>query len=433
MIGFCYSNDYNFKEHKIWHLLYDVIFNKKDVHNIISLLRNVYNYDNNTLLYNTILLTPNEQHELYTILTMFVSKYIRYIDSDKSDTNNIYVIPKEISIPLLEICDILGVKPIITHAAVDLYNFKFIDETLLGEDKYKINNLQSLYTFTGSKDEERFYLTMVSVELLGAEIMDKYNELIEYCNNINKFTIEYNKRIGVFLLFLNNKLHTMLHELYKLNTKTCNPDMFFNIIRPYLQGNTIYYINKGGDEVEYNLIGGSAAQSSIIQFIDIICGIKLNCKYLKDIRNYMPLKDKQFLELVEKKDTIKKLINRGDIFKCPFARNNKLYYNNIIDTIISFRKYHFNLTKLYIKRFIVDKNVIGTGGTEFEQLLSNIITATKTHKYNIYFNYDDIYICFMLIINCVLLFYSMFNQHIIIYSILIIPINFCINLLYTMI
>lgn len=73
-------------------------------------------------------------------------------------------------------------------------------------------------------------------------------------------------------------------EILKRMDEQCNPDVFYNRIRPFLAGsknmglaglpNGVFYDEGDGEGDWRQYSGGSNAQSSLIQFFDVVLGVE---------------------------------------------------------------------------------------------------------------------------------------------------------------
>ena len=208
--------------------------------------------------------------------------------------------------------------PVATYAAVCLWNFKplFADEHV-----DNLENLATLTTFTGSIDESWFYLVSVAIEARGAPILPLMLTAIECARVDDCLTV-----ITCLQAFAErlDDLGSLLQRMHE----SCDPQVFYNRIRPFLAGsknmaeaglpNGVMY-EDGRGAVEYRQYsGGSNAQSSIIQFFDIVLGIEhrptgekkdLSSEsevdgtlpppkhnFLLEMRKYMPGPHRRFLE-----------------------------------------------------------------------------------------------------------------------------------------
>jgi indoleamine 2,3-dioxygenase len=244
---------------------------------------------------------------------------------------------------------------------------------------------------TGTNDENWFYLIMIMIEGKGGEIL---KEIINIEDKIKKKNIKY---IINFLKRLHNNL-VIITKIIKKMYEKCDPNIFYNKIRIYLSGSKNDKLPNGIKIDKTNIIlkydGGSAAQSTLIQVYDTILGIKHNDyeeKYLDNMKKYMPLKHRKYLEKIESFENIKDLIKKN-------SNNSKLLknYNKCVLQLLNFRKAHMGIVKIYVINFIKNKeeiiyktkkknelfikksiNAQGTGGTNINIFLGNIIKNTK--------------------------------------------------------
>ncbi|KHN95177.1 Indoleamine 2,3-dioxygenase subfamily [Metarhizium album ARSEF 1941] len=182
-------------------------------------------------------------------------------------------LPKAISVPLLEISDHLEVPPVATYAAVCLWNFKpvFVDEEI-----DSLENLATLNTFTGSIDESWFYLVSVAIEARGAPILDLMLTAIGAARRNDA------KTVTRCLVSFAERLTDLTNILVRM-PESCDPTVFYHRVRPFLAGSKnmaeaglphgVLYDQGTGTEKYRQYSGGSNAQSSLIQFFDIVLGI----------------------------------------------------------------------------------------------------------------------------------------------------------------
>lgn len=210
-----------------------------------------------------------EWRRAYSLLCFMAHGYIWGGDSP-SDR-----LPPAIAVPLLEIADYLEVPPVATYAAVCLWNFKplFVDE-----DIESLDNLATLTTFTGASDESWFYLVSVAIEARGAPIIPLMLTAIAAAREDDAGTVTRCVRAFAERLDDLGVLLSRMHE-------QCHPTIFYDRIRPFLAGSknmaeaglpngVRYEIDASGRGEYHQYSGGSNAQSSIIQFFDIVLGIE---------------------------------------------------------------------------------------------------------------------------------------------------------------
>jgi len=208
-----------------------------------------------------------EWRRAYSLLCFIAHGYIWGGDSP-SDR-----LPPPIAVPLLEVSEKLELPPVATFAAVCLWNFKplFMDE---GIDN--LENLATLNTLTGSLDESWFYLVSVAIEARGGPIISLMLTAIAAARNDDAVAVTRCLRAFAERLDDLGGLLQRIHE-------NCDPTIFYNRVRPFLAGSKnmaeaglplgVIYEDGTGTETYRQYSGGSNAQSSLIQFFDIVLGI----------------------------------------------------------------------------------------------------------------------------------------------------------------
>jgi indoleamine 2,3-dioxygenase len=266
---------------------------------------------------------------------------------------------------LLHISTYLEVPPVATYAAVCLWNFKplFADEHI-----DNLENLATLTTFTGSIDESWFYLVSVAIEARGAPILPLMLTAIEAARVNDSATITACLRAFAERL---DDLGTLLQRMHE----SCDPQVFYHRVRPFLAGsknmaeaglpNGVLYVDGTGSEEYRQYSGGSNAQSSIIQFFDIILGIEHRPtgekkdpsseselegrapppkhNFLLEMRKYMPGPHRRFLEDVTLVANIRDYVEANTNIK-----ELTLAYDACLAMLRAFRDKHINIVSRYI-------------------------------------------------------------------------------------
>lgn len=225
--------------------------------------------DNLPVLSTTGLEHDAEWRRAYSLLIFMAHGYIWGGDSP-SDR-----LPPAISVPLLKVSEYLEVPPVATYAGLCMWNFKplFVDE-----DIDDLDNLATLHTFTGSSDESWFYLVSVAIEARGAPIIPLMLTAIAAARENDAATVT--RCLRTFAERLDD-LGTLLHRM----NEQCHPTIFYDRIRPFLAGSknmaeaglpngVLYEVDASGRGEYRQYSGGSNAQSSIVQFFDLVLGIE---------------------------------------------------------------------------------------------------------------------------------------------------------------
>lgn len=275
------------------------------------------------------------------------------------------VLPEQISKPWLETSDVLGLPPIATYADLCLWNFKQILPTDT-EDFWDLDNLTTINTFTGSIDESWFYLISVYFEYKGSFAIKAGLEAAKSALNDDP------KKLVAALQSLAECIDHLGSVLMRME-EMCDPHVFYFRIRPYLAGwknmadvgldknGIMYKGDPSGKPRAY--AGGSNAQSSLIQFLDVLLSVKhystgerpLPHKektseqapenaFMDEMRFYMPKKHREFLKDLGDTTTIREyVLEHGD-------ENSELTisYDACLAMLKLFRDKHIQIVTRYV-------------------------------------------------------------------------------------
>lgn len=277
------------------------------------------------------LYTESEWRRAYSILTFMAHGYIW------SGEKPAERLPPSITYPLLQVSDHLELPPVATYSAVCLWNYKPI---FLADNKFTLDNLSTLATFTGSVDEQWFYLVSVAIEAKGGPTIPLMLKAIRAARDGDKDTVTTCLRTLAETL---DELGSLLVRMYE----QCDPHIFYHRIRPYLAGsknmkdaglpNGVFYDDGSRNAKWRQYGGGSNAQSSLIQFFDVILGVehrptgskpgessesesdpgtgpKPRHNFIHEMRTYMPGPHRRFLQAIESVANIREFVelNRKD-------------------------------------------------------------------------------------------------------------------------
>ncbi|PWA01985.1 hypothetical protein BB558_001883 [Smittium angustum] len=340
----------------------------------------------------------------YTALSFMVNGYVWCLHEKPEER-----LPKSLAIPFSQISEYFDISPITTNAAVVLWNWKTLDKR---DDMMNLNNLATIFSFTGSPDEAWFYLVSTAIECRGGEAIKCSRKILNSIHNNNPDgIIEGIDGLSVVI----KDFIKLLSRMYERN----DPHMFYWKTRPYLAGwenmesaglkNGVLYegtyeldttkdaASQHEQEMKHykKLSGGSAAQSSILQVIDIILGIRHyndddtdeqngtetvkapGNPYLLRMRDYMPGQHRKFLIDLERvcklreyvivntidvsnvnnekfSESIEVLdnINESKTTKGQFSKEKQKEllksYNKCVSTLKAFRDSHITLVRTYI-------------------------------------------------------------------------------------
>ena len=181
-----------------------------------------------------------------------------------------------------------------------------------------------------------------------------------------------------------------------------DPDVFYNTLRPFLAGwenmsdsglsNGVKYGRNG----EYKkFAGGSNAQSSLIQFLDILLNVKHNPtgsknekpetdssskfrpkSYIYEMRNYMPKIHREFLENFSNICNVKEFVFSN-------KENLSLYqsYEKCLDELKMFRDKHMQLVTRYIIKPAKKRAIEGSENKNTKEASGLAITGTGSTSF----------------------------------------------------
>jgi len=300
-----------------------------------------------------------EWRRAYSLLSFMAHGYIWGGDSP-SDR-----LPPSIAVPLLKVSQHLEVPPVATYAAVCLWNFKPL---FMDEDIDNLENLATLNTFTGALDESWFYLVSVAMEARGAPIIPLMLEAIEAARKNDAAAVTRN------LNTFGERLDDITALLQRMH-ESCDPTIFYHRIRPFLAGsknmaeaglpNGVIYEDGSGTENYRQYAGGSNAQSSLIQFFDVVLGIEHRPtgekrgrqdeqesqgrppapkhNFIMEMRRYMPGPHARFLGDVQAVANIRDFVERNRS-NGPLA----LAYDACLSMLSNLRDKHIAIVTRYI-------------------------------------------------------------------------------------
>lgn len=183
-------------------------------------------------------------------------------------------LPSNISTPLLRTAEHFEIPPVTTYATVCLWNFRPVFSTLPID---RIDNLSTLCSFTGSIDEQWFYLVSTAIEARGAPTIPLMLAAMAAARSDDSGTVA--ECLSAFAERIED-LRDLLSRMYE----HCSPEAFYFRIRPLLAGSKnmadaglphgVIYEEAAGNTEYRQYSGGSNAQSSLIQFFDLVLGVE---------------------------------------------------------------------------------------------------------------------------------------------------------------
>jgi indoleamine 2,3-dioxygenase len=134
------------------------------------------------------------------------------------------ILPRCLAVPWFDVSCRLEIKPSLSYAAVDLWNYK-----VLSTDPISFGNIGIHHTFSGCFDEAWFFLIPLGMELAGAPAIPAIIEA--------KMGIESNShaKVAVNLGIIADSVEKMSIVFQQMRDKN-DPHIFWNRVRPYAGG-----------------------------------------------------------------------------------------------------------------------------------------------------------------------------------------------------
>lgn len=200
-----------------------------------------------------------------------------------SEEGPVETIPAQLAEPFLHVCDRLGTEPVLSYAGLCLWNWapKTRDGRYIGNggtrnDFFELHELSPLASFTGSPGESAFHHVPVLNEAEGGPLVSLLLDAIAAGQRNDARVVEE------ALIKSAHIIERMKQHLPKLYS-TLDAGMFYHVLRPFLAGGKgmeekglprgFVFQKRDGTEREVRCIGGSAAQSSLFQFLDSALGV----------------------------------------------------------------------------------------------------------------------------------------------------------------
>ena len=318
------------------------------------------------------LATVASKRRAFAVLGFIAHAYV-WAEADRpSDT-----IPAQISVPWEHLATELELRPVMCYTACCLWNHRPIlgggaDGNVSSSEGLDLSDMATISTFTGSIDESWFYLVSTRVEVLGGPILRKIIDSMHAVRRDDKQTVQNN-------LYVLAEHISEVADTVKRMYEHCDPYVFYHRIRPILAGwnnmsdaglpKGVKYLgcpsSPDDSKAGYRrYAGGSAAQSPLIQALDIGLGVEHwptgghpsaaqdsgsegstappKNNFIHEMRKYMPGPHRRFLEHLSTVTNIRDY--------CMESNDDGLMeaYDACIAIMKHFRDIHLQIVSRYI-------------------------------------------------------------------------------------
>jgi indoleamine 2,3-dioxygenase len=288
----------------------------------------------------------------YVRLGFLASAYINQVGEEPAK-----VLPRNIAVPLCDVCARLGRPPILSYDGYALYNWKRFDP----DGPIALGNIDTIQNFVHLYDEHWFILVHVEIEALAAGLLAAIAEAEEALAAHNPAALN---------AALSQVVRTVWDQVRVLRRipEKMDPALYYKTFRPYIRffEGVVY---EGVDAAPMDHRGETGAHSSVIPalvaFLKVPHRPTRLTDHLADMRRFMPAEHRAFLRRVE-------------AMPPPRDLADKALFNEALEALATFRETHLSFAHEYIARRVEDPR--GTGGTPYLEWLGQLIAETRSYK-----------------------------------------------------
>lgn len=289
-------------------------------------------------------------------------------------------VPERLAVPWYAVAAGLGLPPILTYSSYILNNYLRFHPHRATE----LGNLAVIQNLNGGLDEEWFVLTHVEIEHRAAPAIAVLHRCLDAADAGDAPLLEHH------LATVLASLEAMCGGLLKM-TEGCDPYVYYQRVRPYLNGwkghpalagGVIYegVSAYGGRPQEFR--GPTGAQSAVIPALDAALGIDHQenalCSYLREMRDYMPPAHRQFVASIEARVPVRPFVERCGLHTLAER------YDACVAGLERFRSLHLQFAATYVFRQAQtdarNPHALGTGGTSFMTHLKQRLNQTAVQR-----------------------------------------------------
>jgi indoleamine 2,3-dioxygenase len=303
------------------------------------------------------------QRKVYSTFTFIAQKYVRCLGKD----HQLATIPFEIGLIWYHCAEKFKLPIVTTYTAVVLANWRLTDPT----KPPSLENFDAIHAISGKTDEAWFYRIHVSIEHVGAQVLQQMYDIEETTQTVESTL--------AFLITLHRVLREIRDLIIQMRTG-CDPDNYWNYVRIFLGGYTPKNGLPNGLNIKDTPIkdimfdGGSAAQSSLIQSFDAFLQVEhpsdKSLNFLMLQRSYMPEAHVQYLEALGQHRSIR------DIVVAYNDEELTSQYNTVMMAFGKFRAAHYGLVYEYVIQF--------TNAARMAEEAGDLESAARINRNNIH-------------------------------------------------
>jgi indoleamine 2,3-dioxygenase len=280
-------------------------------------------------------------------------------------------LPRVVAMPLWQLAERMGRKPIVHHGSNVLQNWRRLDPA----GALALENLAMLQGFLTGSDEAWFILDTVAVEADGADAPPQLLRAQQAVHGDDPATLAASlEHLATSIARMDAALARMVEQ--------CDPHIFYTRVRPYFSSwpapGLIY---EGVSDEPVRLSGGSAGQSALVQALDAALGVRHTSPeshpFIYEMREYMPPLHRRFVEALENGPNVHAYVAAHQESHPQLAD----HFNHCVDVLDAFRYRHLRLAVDYITHQAPPGvDAVGTGGTDLRAFLGRVKKETRAHR-----------------------------------------------------
>lgn len=278
-------------------------------------------------------------------------------------------LPAPIAAPIWKLAKTIGQKPLLPYSGYVLDNWGRLDPN----GPIDLSNVYMIQPFLGGQDEAWFVLVHVAIEARAGEMLACFSALIRAADDGDNAAIE--KHLNTVAAVWDD-----LNAIFDRMPERCDPYIYFNRVRPWINGwkdnpalpNGLIYEGvpeTGGRPQAFR--GQTGSQSSIVPAVDALFGISHAADplraYLDELHDYRPPAHRRFIDDLRAKSRLR------DHIQAAGSRSLKALYNDCVTKLARFRTRHLDYAASYINKQAKgdagNDTSVGTGGTPFMKYL----------------------------------------------------------------
>ncbi|MDR3634725.1 MAG: hypothetical protein P4L84_13055 [Isosphaeraceae bacterium] len=285
----------------------------------------------------------------YVRLGFLASAYINQVGEEPAK-----VLPRNLAVPLCDVCVRLRRPPILSYDGYALYNWKRFDPA----GPIALGNIDTIQDFVHLYDEHWFILVHVEIEARAASLLAAIDRAERALALTDSEAVD--AAVGVIAETVWGQVGVLKRIPEKMD-----PALYYKTFRPYIRffEGVVY---EGVDAQPMDHRGETGAQSSVmpalVAFFKIPHRPTMLTNHLADMRRFMPAEHCALLERIEAMPSVRGHVSR--------AR-----WNDALEAMAAFRAFHLELARSYIAQWVDDPR--GTGGTPYLQWLAQLIEETR--------------------------------------------------------